>query len=253
MAEEGALIAADAIPIAGEMPIYQDILASVRSVQRLAAIPDIKLLLAAWDEPRSGEEAYRIMDEGLRYLQRVHSSVLKATAADPALAMQDSMQLCKKVLAELGLPPFMANPLVAASFRASLREDARDQSDLLKFSVHPSYDYEEKIVWLRDHDALAAMDFVREGWLFCPIRTGPVMAPPGKTLIGYAVLRKTTAKTDERGFCRRIFTLRPEDHLRSDVGGGLQKELPPDAVDPLLTEAGKPGPKPGLTKRIKSD
>ncbi|MDD4651790.1 MAG: DUF6009 family protein [Methanothrix sp.] len=253
MAEEGALITADAIPIAGEMPIYQDVLASVRSVQRLAAIPDIKLLLAAWDEPRPGEEAYRIMDEGLRYLQRIHSSVLKASAADPALAMQDSMQLCKKVLAELGLPPFMANPLVAASFRASLREDARDRSDLLNVSMHPSYNDEEKIVWLRDHDALAAMDFVREGWLFCHIRTGPVRAPPGETLIGYSVLKKTAAKTDERGFCRRIFTLLPEDRLRANERGGLQNELPPDAVDPILTEAGKPGPMPGLTKKIMPD
>jgi glyoxylase-like metal-dependent hydrolase (beta-lactamase superfamily II) len=253
MAEEGALITADAIPIAGEMPIYQDILASVRSVQRLADMPDIKLLLAAWDEPRPREEAYRIMDEGLLYMQRIHSSVLKAVAADPALVEEDSLQLCKKVLAELGLPPFMANPLAAASFRASLREDVRHRSDLLKICMYPDYADEEKIVWLRDHDGLAAMGFVREGWLFCPIRTGPVMAPQGEKLIGYAVLRKSTAKTDERGFCRRIFTLRPEDHLRSDEGGGLQKELPPDAVDPLRIEAGKPGPRPGLTKRIKSD
>ncbi|OPY51519.1 MAG: Hydroxyacylglutathione hydrolase [Methanosaeta sp. PtaU1.Bin112] len=132
IAEEGALITADAIAIDREMPIYQDILASVRSVQRLASIPEIKLLLAAWDEPRPGEDAYRIMDEGLQYLQHIHSSVLKAVREDSALAEKDFMQLCKKVLDELELPQFMANPLVAASFRASLREDVRDRSDILK-------------------------------------------------------------------------------------------------------------------------
>lgn len=253
IAKEGALITADAIPIAGEMPIYQDILASVRSVQRLAAIPDIKLLLAAWDEPRPGEDAYRIMDEGLRYLQRIHSSVLRAATADPALVEQDFMQLCRKVLADLGLDQIMANPLVAASFRASLGEDVRDRPDLLQVSMHSEYDNEEKIVWLRDHDALAAMDFVREGWLICPIRTGPVRAPPGKRLIGYVILKKTAAKTDELGFCRRIFTLLPEDRSRADRGGGILNELPTDAVDPLLTEAGKPGLRPGLTKKIKPD
>lgn len=253
MAEEGALITADAIPIVGEMPIYQDILASIRSVQRLAAIADIKLLLAAWDEPRSGEEAYRIMDEGLRYLQRIHISVLRASREDPALVERDFMQLCRIVLADLGQDPILANPLVAASFLASLREDVRDRPDLLKICMHAEYDDEEKIIWLLDHDALAAMDYVREGWLICPIRTGPVRAPPGETLIGYAILKKTAAKTDEKGFCRRIFTLRPEDRLRADERGGLQNELPIDAVDPLLIEAGKPGPVPGLTKKIKPD
>lgn len=253
MAEEGALITADAIPIAGGMPIYQDILASVRSVQRLVSVPGIKLLLAAWDEPRHGEQAYRIMNEGLRYLQRIHSSVLRTATADPALVEQDFMQLCWKVLAELGLAPALANPLVAASFLASLRENVRDQPDLLKVCMHQAYDDEEKLVWLRDHDALAKLDFVRERWMICPIRTGPVRAPPGgEALIGYAVLKKTAAKNDERGFCRRIFTLQPEDRIRGDNGGvGLPNELPPDAVDPLLTEAGRPGPRPGLTKKIK--
>jgi glyoxylase-like metal-dependent hydrolase (beta-lactamase superfamily II) len=125
LAEDCALFSADAIPIAGDMPIYLDILASVRSIQKLASIPKIKLLLAAWDEPRSGREAYRIMDEGLQYLQRIHSSVLKVGGEKPGL---NPMQLCQRVLVELGLPQIMANPLVAASFQASLK--AGDKQDL---------------------------------------------------------------------------------------------------------------------------
>ncbi len=127
LGEEGALFTADAVPIAGDMPIYQDILASIRSVQRLACNPEINLLLAAWDEPRLGGEAYRIMDEGQQYLQRIHSSVLKVARENTALLEMDSMQLCRRVLVELGLPPVMANPLVASSFQASLRKEVRDQ------------------------------------------------------------------------------------------------------------------------------
>jgi glyoxylase-like metal-dependent hydrolase (beta-lactamase superfamily II) len=126
LAEDYALFSADAIPIAGDMPIYLDILASVRSIQKLASIPKIKLLLAAWDEPRSGREAYRIMDEGLQYLQRIHSSVLKVGGEKPGL---NPMQLCQRVLVELGLPQIMANPLVAESFQASLM--AGDKQNLL--------------------------------------------------------------------------------------------------------------------------
>jgi hypothetical protein len=121
-----------------------------------------------------------------------------------------------------------------------------------KVGMHSSYKDEEKIIWLRDNEALAAMDFVREGWLICPIRTGPVRAPSGETLIGYAVLKRTAVKTDEMGFCRRIFTLRPEDQF-CDSGRGLQNEPPTDAVDPLLAEAGKPGLRPDLTKKANQD
>jgi hypothetical protein len=101
------------------------------------------------------------------------------------------------------------------------------------------YEDEDKIVWLKDRDALARMNYVRERWLLCPLRTGPVKAAPGEMLIGYAVLKKTTAKTDEKGFCRRIFTLRAEDRF-CDPKEAFQDSMPPEAVDPLLVEAGKP-------------
>ncbi len=101
------------------------------------------------------------------------------------------------------------------------------------------YENEDKIVWLKDREALARMNYVREKWLLCPLRTGPVKAVPGEMLIGYAVLKKTAAKTDEKGFCRRIFTQLPEDRF-CNPKGAFQGSTPPDAVDPLLVEAGKP-------------
>ena len=101
------------------------------------------------------------------------------------------------------------------------------------------YEDEDKIVWLKDRDALARMDYVRERWLLCPLRTGPVKAAPGEMLIGYAVLKKTAIRTEDAGFYRRIFTLRPEDRF-CDPKGVLRDGLPPDAVDPLLVKAGKP-------------
>jgi glyoxylase-like metal-dependent hydrolase (beta-lactamase superfamily II) len=126
LAEDGALFSGDAVPIAGDMPIYQDILASVRSIEKLASIPEIKLLLAAWDEPRSGSEAYRIMDDGLQYLQRIHSAALLVAGVNPGIS---TMELCRRTLEQLGLPQIMANPLVAASFQASLK--AGDKQVLL--------------------------------------------------------------------------------------------------------------------------
>lgn len=118
-AEEKALFSADAIPIPGEMPIYQDITESVRSIQRLKGIAGIKQLLSAWDEPRSGSDAYPAMDRGLEYLEEIHHAVLRVLGemGSPSL---DPMELCRKVVAEMELSPSMINPLVAGSFMSSL-------------------------------------------------------------------------------------------------------------------------------------
>ncbi len=48
---EGALFSGDAIPVAGEMPIYDDAVESVNSVKRLRGLAGIRVLLSSWDEP----------------------------------------------------------------------------------------------------------------------------------------------------------------------------------------------------------
>ena len=92
-------------------------------------MPGIKFLLSAWDELRLDGDAYRVMDEGLGYLQSIHNAVLKVAGAMGPDARLDAMELCRRVLAELGLPAAMANPLVARSFQSSLK--LSDQQDLL--------------------------------------------------------------------------------------------------------------------------
>ncbi len=105
--------------------------------------------------------------------------------------------------------------------------------------MNPSYEDEEKIVWLVDRDRLAGLGFVREKVLLCSIRTGPVRSPPGEVLIGYAVLKKSAMKNSAGGFCRRIFTLHQSELVeRSD---NFNESIPLDAIDPLSIRSGKPG------------
>jgi len=122
MQEEGVLFSGDAIPLAGEMPIYDDIKCSMASIQRLKAIEGINLLLSAWDEPRQGEGAYRIMDQGLNYLQRIHRSVIRAAERKGS---DNQMEICSEAVRELGLPEMMANPLVCRSFLSSLTDEGK--------------------------------------------------------------------------------------------------------------------------------
>jgi glyoxylase-like metal-dependent hydrolase (beta-lactamase superfamily II) len=123
--EDATLFSGDAVPIVGDLPIYEDIEASARSIEKLKGIKGVNFLLASWDEPRRGEESYRVMDDGLSYLKHIHKKVIE-TSRD--LRTAERMELCKHVLAGLGLPATLANPIVLQSFEASLR--VQDNEDL---------------------------------------------------------------------------------------------------------------------------
>jgi hydroxyacylglutathione hydrolase len=116
--EEGSLISGDAIPIAGQMPIYDDAAASISSIKKLERINGVKALLSSWDEPRMAGSAIEAMEGGVRYLRRIHEAAIKAAGDDPA---PDATAVCRVALRDLGLPPAMANPLVARSVEAHLK------------------------------------------------------------------------------------------------------------------------------------
>jgi hydroxyacylglutathione hydrolase len=115
--EDGALISADAVPVPGELPIYDDFRQSEASIRRLLAIDGISFLLSSWDVPRKGEESCRALENGLLYLQRIHQAVRRAAQKAPSL---DPMDLSAPVLKELGFSGDMANPLVARSLQSHL-------------------------------------------------------------------------------------------------------------------------------------
>jgi hydroxyacylglutathione hydrolase len=125
---EGALFSGDAVPVAGDLPVYDDALSSVRSVKKLKAIRGIQVLLSSWDEPRKGGDAYRQMELALDYLQQIHEAVL-ASAGD---GFPDLIELTGKAAAVLGLPPQAVTPLLARTFAANLR--IRDRKSLLSDS-----------------------------------------------------------------------------------------------------------------------
>jgi hypothetical protein len=121
---EGALFCGDAVPVEGDLPVYDDALQSVRSVTKLRAIRGIRVLLSAWDDPREGESVYRQMDRALAYLQRIHESVITVSADGTS----DPMEIAKRAAALLRFPPQAVTPLLARTLAANLR--IRDHKDL---------------------------------------------------------------------------------------------------------------------------
>jgi glyoxylase-like metal-dependent hydrolase (beta-lactamase superfamily II) len=125
---EGALFCGDAVPVAGDLPVYEDAAASVQSVKKLRRLKGIRFLFSSWDEPRSGDAAYQQMDKALDYLQKIHTAVL-SSATDGS---DDLMALTRKTAATLLLPPQAVTPLMARTFAANLC--IRDKKNLLSDS-----------------------------------------------------------------------------------------------------------------------
>lgn len=121
--EDRALFSGDVVPVPGDLPIYVDPHASTRSIERLADIRDVEILLSSWDDPRRGGQTREAFEAGHGYLQRVHEAVLKVAGEKDDLA---PMELCGRVLEEVGLPPMVANPLIARSFQSSLAAKDED-------------------------------------------------------------------------------------------------------------------------------
>ena len=115
---EHALVTGDVIPVPGDMPIYDDPLALIESINKLKSCSEVSVLLSSWDEPRNGVLVAQVMEDGFDYINRVHNAVIEAAKTDP---MMEATELCKHVLEKLNLPLFMANPLLARSFASSLR------------------------------------------------------------------------------------------------------------------------------------
>ena len=129
MQNEGILFSGDVIPVPGDLPVYDDALASVQSIQRLRQINGIHLLLAAWDIPREGNEAYGQMDRAIQYIQEIHEAV--RAAGDTGLT--DLMDLTRETAAALDLPLPAVTPLLARTFAANLK--VQDRKNLLNDSL----------------------------------------------------------------------------------------------------------------------
>ena len=122
--EEGALFSGDAILQANDLPIYEDAATTAASIKKLKDIKPVEHLLASWIDPVAGGSAYKMMDEGLEYLQRIHEAIRDIAAKEGA---DDAMVLCARAAKILGLPEVAVNPLIAQSFVSHLKIIDRDK------------------------------------------------------------------------------------------------------------------------------
>ncbi len=118
-----ALFSGDAVPLPGDIPIYDDYESSISSINKLKAVEGIHNLLSAWDVPRDGDYAYKLMGESINFLKQIHELV--GENATGYTSQTDIMDLCRRVVRALGLPATAATPMLARSLQANLRAFGR--------------------------------------------------------------------------------------------------------------------------------
>lgn len=121
--EQGVLLSGDAVPIAGDMPVYDDPLASLRSLARLSALPNVRMLGSAWDDLRAGVALRGALAMGSRLILAVHRAVREQA---PPAAEADKMDYCRAVLDRLRFPAKWCNPMVLRTLLGHLAQ--RDQT-----------------------------------------------------------------------------------------------------------------------------
>ena len=108
---QGVIFTGDAIPVPGDVPIYDDPLESIRSLMRLKDAAG--LYLASWDRPKRGALAAAAISDGIDYIEQIHQAMLKADTSEPSL-------LARKVLDSLDLSHALANPMLARTLQSHL-------------------------------------------------------------------------------------------------------------------------------------
>jgi hydroxyacylglutathione hydrolase len=112
--EDGILICGDAVPVLGDMPVYDDPLASLRSLARLRELRGVRTLTSAWDQPRSGAEVAAALANGVKVIEDAHAAVRSAKT----IPTEDGLGFCKEVVGALGMPAPFANPMCLRTFVA---------------------------------------------------------------------------------------------------------------------------------------
>ena len=114
--EEEALFTGDAVPAAGTLPIYVDPRTSIESIRKLQKISPVKHLLSSWHEPVSGNQIQPILEEGIRYIQKIDEIVVDLSKTMPAETSGEELSL--RALERLGIRTNKVLPMVRTTFES---------------------------------------------------------------------------------------------------------------------------------------
>ena len=107
------MLSGDCVPVRGDMPVYDDVKASMDSINKLLARKGIKVLLSAWAEPAYGQQVYKNLQDGLDYMADIDHEVYVHN-----IAGEDFLAIVNAVHNKLGLTADSMNPLFFNTIKA---------------------------------------------------------------------------------------------------------------------------------------
>lgn len=105
--QEGrTLFTGDAVPVPGDIPIYDSSGAAVASLEKLLAFPGVEHYVPSWDTPCGPDKGLERLRAGLALLRALAEEAARQSGLDP-----DPESLAGRVAKGLGLTAFADNPL----------------------------------------------------------------------------------------------------------------------------------------------
>jgi hypothetical protein len=101
--------------VKGAIPVYDDPITSIRSIERLEGLPGVKILLSSWDSQKKGGEVHRAMADGKEIIRALQTAV--AEAAEKGL---DLSTVARRVTEIIGLPA-AALPVISRTVAGHLK------------------------------------------------------------------------------------------------------------------------------------
>lgn len=115
--ENKILFTADSIPLKDDIPNYSDFFSLMESLEQIKRNADYRTLLTSWTPPLAkSAEIKGLIDEGESYMLRLDEAVRKTYVGKES----EPLSFCRKTVQQLGLPPFLVNPVVDKAFRSHL-------------------------------------------------------------------------------------------------------------------------------------
>ncbi len=111
--QDKVLFTADAIPLEGDIPNYDNFRDLKKSIQLLKQFQEQDIMISSWTEPIYNKaQMNELIIKGEEYLDKLDASVKQHYRNNG----NDDLDTCKKVITELGLPQVYINPIVHKSF-----------------------------------------------------------------------------------------------------------------------------------------
>lgn len=118
--EAGVLFTGDAIPVAGDIPIFVSVTDSIHTLEAIRGLRGVSCLLPAWDECIPAERVTEAVDSAKEHLAQLAGAIRTVCRRHPNASDDERFRL---VCDGLNLQALSGNPLFRRSVQAALSEE----------------------------------------------------------------------------------------------------------------------------------